>query len=42
MVHVFGIFARKYISKFPEKIEFNLGFEPIQNAPNLHIEKGDW
>jgi hypothetical protein len=26
-----------------KKKELDLGFEPIKNAPNLHIEwKGDW
>jgi hypothetical protein len=43
MVRVFDISARKCISKLLKRIELNLGFEPIKNAPNLHIEwKGYW
>jgi hypothetical protein len=35
--------CKKVYLKFVKKIEFNLGFEPIKNAPNLHMEwKGDW
>ncbi len=37
------VYLDKYIFLNCQKIELNLGFEPIKNAPNLHIEwKGGW
>jgi hypothetical protein len=36
------IYLHKYIYLIAKKIKLNLGFEPIKNAPNLHIKlKGD-
>jgi hypothetical protein len=33
----------QFIFLIVKRIEINLGFEPIKNAPNFHIEwKGDW
>ncbi len=43
MVHVFGIFIILFYFLIAKRIELNLGFKPIKNAPNLHIDwKGDW
>jgi hypothetical protein len=42
VLHVFGIFTNIYFL-IAKRIELNLEFEPITNAPNLHIKlKGDW
>jgi hypothetical protein len=37
------VYFHRYIFLNAKRIELNLGFETIKNAPNLHIKlKGDW
>jgi hypothetical protein len=43
MIYNICAYLYKNLYLIAKRIKFNLGFEPIRNAPNLHIKlKGNW